>query len=126
MDPDYIGSVCFGFLILICLQWLLFLTMKFARRHGYEAETIAFLLSTIGLAIVASKVPDSIYKQLAASVMGIFLFLFIGWALRDLERAKKIRYIAAAAGVAPVSYTHLDVYKRQQYPSAPGRRGWSR
>ena len=100
VDPDYIGSVCFGFLILICLQWLLFLTMKFARRHGYEAETIAFLLSTIGLAIVASKVPDSIYKQLAASVMGIFLFLFIGWALRDLERAKKIRYIAAAAGVA--------------------------
>ena len=100
VDPDYIGSVCFGFLILICLQWLLFLTMKFARRHGFEAETIAFLLSTIGLAIVASKVPDSIYKQLAASVMGIFLFLFIGWALRDLERAKKIRYIAAAAGVA--------------------------
>ena len=78
VDPDYIGSVCFGFLILICLQWLLFLTMKFARRHGFEAETIAFLLSTIGLAIVASKVPDSIYKQLAASVMGIFLFLFIG------------------------------------------------
>ena len=30
---------------------------------------------------------------------GLILFLFIGWSLRDLERAKKVRYLAAGFGL---------------------------
>ena len=32
-------------------------------------------------------------------VLGLILFLFIGWSLRDLERAKKVRYLAAGFGL---------------------------
>ena len=31
-------------------------------------------------------------------VLGLGLFLFLGWSLRDLERAKKVRYLAAGFG----------------------------
>ena len=40
-------------------------------------------------------------------IMGLSLFLGIGWSLRDLERAKKIRYIAAAAGIGFLLITLL-------------------
>ena len=98
VDAEYLSNVAFGFLLLAGIQWLLFLVMKLARRHGFEAETIAFLLSTIGLSVIASAEPSSMFKQIGASVGGILVYLVVGWALRDLERAKKIRYIAVAIG----------------------------
>ena len=118
VEPEYLGSVTFGFLILMAIEWLLFLVMKFARRHGFEVETIAFLLSTIGMSIVASAAPENIFKQLIASVMGIILYLVIGWSLRDLERAKKIRYIAAALGIGLLLFNL--VFGTEQY----GAKNW--
>ncbi|MEE1036824.1 MAG: FtsW/RodA/SpoVE family cell cycle protein, partial [Oscillospiraceae bacterium] len=38
-------------------------------------------------------------KQLMALGIGVLVFLIIGWSLRDLERAKRFRYLAVAAGV---------------------------
>ena len=38
-------------------------------------------------------------KQLAAMALGVVTFLVIGWSLRDLERAKVVRYLATVAGV---------------------------
>ena len=35
------------------------------------------------------------------------LFLILGWFLRDLERAKKLRYVAAAAGIALLVFNVL-------------------
>ena len=46
-------------------------------------------------------------KQLIAMDLGLAVFLAVGWALRDLERAKKIRYLAAAAGVGFLLITLL-------------------
>ena len=118
VEAEHIGNVAFGFAIMTCIQWLLFLFMKFARRHGFEVETLAFFLSTIGMAIVASAAPEDVFKQLAASVMGIFLYLIIGWSLRDLERAKKIRYIAAVIGIGLLLFNL--VFGTEQY----GARNW--
>ena len=58
-----------------------------------------FFLSTLGMAIIATADPGEAPKQLAAMVLGLIVFLFIGWSLRDLERAKKVRYLAAAFGL---------------------------
>ena len=57
-------------------------------------------------------------KQAAALVLGVVLFLFIGWSLRDLERAKKIRYVAAALGIALLAFNL--VFGTEQY----GARNW--
>lgn len=84
--------------IMVC-QWLLFIFYVFIRRPAFEVETVAFFLCTMGMAAICSVVPSEAVKQLLAMILGICIFLVIGWSLRDLRRAKKIRYVAAVAGV---------------------------
>ena len=88
-----------GFLILMAVEWGLFLFMRILRRTGFEVEIIAFFLCTLGLAVIASDAPGEITKQLISMGAGIAIFLFLCWSLRDLERAKKFRYLAAVGGV---------------------------
>ncbi len=98
-DPESARSVALGFGGIMVCQWLLVLFYTVIRRTAFEVETIAFFLCTMGMAAIAAVKPGEAVKQLIALVMGIGVFLFVGWSLRDLERAKKIRYLAAIAGV---------------------------
>ena len=84
--------------ILLC-QWLLYIFYVVIHRASFEVETIAFFLCTMGMAAIATVKPGEAMKQLIALVLGILVFLLIGWSLRDLERAKKFRYLAVIAGV---------------------------
>ena len=88
-----------GFMGIFVCQWLLLLFYAFIRRPSFEVETIAFFLCTMGMAAIAAVAPGETVKQLIAMILGVLLFLGVGWSLRDLERAKQIRYLAAAAGV---------------------------
>ncbi len=99
LDAEYIRPVALSFAGVAAAEWLLFLLTKILRRSGFEMETMAFFLSTVGLSVVASSAPSSVVKQFAAMVLGIFLFIAVVWSLRNLERAKKIRYLAAAVGI---------------------------
>ena len=84
--------------IMLC-QWLLLLFYVCIRRTSFEVETIAFFLCTMGMAAIATVCPGEAMKQLIAMVLGLLIFLVIGWALRNLERVKQMRYLAAVAGV---------------------------
>lgn len=86
-------SVPLSFLGLMALMWGYFLVLRSLGQVGFEMETIAFFLSTLSLAITASSVPEDVFKQLIAVILGITIFLVLGWYLRDLDRAKKLRYI---------------------------------
>lgn len=93
-------SILLGFGGLMVCQWLLLLFYVCIRRTSFEVETIAFFLCTLGMSVIATVDPGEALKQLIATVMGLALFLAVGWSLRDLERAKLIRRIAAVAGIA--------------------------
>lgn len=80
-------------------QWLLLIFYLVIRRPSFEVETIAFFLCTMGMCAIATVKPGESTKQLIAMYLGILAFLTIGWSLRDLERAKVVRYIASVAGV---------------------------
>jgi len=97
--PDTARSVILGFGGIMIAQWLLFLFYSCIRRAAFELETIAFFLTTMGMAAIATVTPGEALKQLVAIGLGLVLFLIIGWTLRDLERAKTVRYIAAVAGI---------------------------
>jgi len=99
-DGETAQSVLIGFGGLMLCQWALLLFYVCIRRTAFEVETIAFFLCTLGMAVIATVAPEESLKQLIATVMGIVLFLLVGWSLRDLERAKKIRVLAAVAGIA--------------------------
>lgn len=98
-DTPHMMQIAGAFAVLSGMMWGLFFLMKLIRRHAFEVETIAFYLSTIGLSVIASDDPSELSKQLIAIAMGVLLFLCLGWALRDLARARVIRYLAAAVGI---------------------------
>ena len=96
---DYGQDILMGFGGIIACQWVLLSFYALIRRPSFEVETIAFFLTTMGMAAIATVVPDESVKQLISMVLGLVVFLVCGWSLRDLERAKVIRYLATAAGV---------------------------
>ena len=96
---EQLQSVLLGFGGIVLCQWLMLTFNILIRRTSFEVETIAFFLCTMGMAAISSVVPGEAAKQLITMVAGIILFFVIGWTMRDLERAKKVRWIAAAAGI---------------------------
>ena len=98
-SPETAQSVLFGFGGLMICQWGLLLFYVCIRRTSFEVETIAFFLSTLGMCVIATVTPGESLKQLIAVLLGLFAFFGVGWSLRDLERAKLVRKIAAVAGV---------------------------
>ncbi len=103
---DY-RSIVTGFCGIAAAQWVLFLFYAMIRRSSFEVETIAFFLCTMGMAAICTVDPSEAVKQLVALGIGICTFLALGWSLRDLERAKKIRYLAVAAGLGFLVITLL-------------------
>ena len=114
-EPLPVGT---AFAILIGIQWAFFLFLRILRRTGFDVEIIAFFLTTLGLAVIASDDPSELSKQLLCIGAGLVVYLIICWALRDLERAKKLRYVAAAGGLALLAFNL--VFGVEQY----GARNW--
>ena len=100
-------SVLKGFGGLVLTQWILLIFYAIIRRASFEVETIAFFLSTMGMCAICTVDPGEAMKQTVAMILGVVTFLVLGWSLRDLERAKRIRYLAVVAGVGFLVITLL-------------------
>lgn len=112
------GAYFLGFGAVAVCQWGLFFFYLAIRRRSFEVETLAFFLCTLGAAAIATVKPGELGKQSAAMVLGVLMFLLIGWSLRDLERAKRFRYLAVLAGVGFLVVTLL--FGREYY----GAKNW--
>ena len=95
------------FFVFTCVCWGYFIFMRLFRRIGFEMETIAFFLCTLSLAVTGSTVPDELPKQLIAIFMGMTMFLILGFFLRDLTRAQKVRWFMGATAVGLLAITLL-------------------
>lgn len=95
------------FLCLAAVMWAYFLFMRSIRRVGFEMETIAFFLSTLSLAVTASSAPKSLFKQFATVLLGLVLFVALGVILRDLDRVKRLRWLAAVGAIGLLLVTVL-------------------
>ena len=92
--------------ILVC-QWLLLLFYGLIRRSSFEVETVAFFLCTLGMAVICAVKPGESLKQVISLGIGVMTYLLVGWTLRDLERAKRFRYLAVLMGVGFLVITLL-------------------
>ena len=79
-------SVALGFAVLILLEWFCYYAMRLIGRSGFEVETIAFYLTSLGVSVTASAVPQDM--------------LLLGLWLRDLRRTERTRLLVAALAVA--------------------------
>ena len=117
-QPEALIQYLKGFGILLLTQWLLLAFYAVIHRASFEVETIAFFLSTMGMAAICTVRPTEADKQAIAMVLGVVVFLVLGWSLRDLERAKRIRYLAVIAGVGFLAVTL--VFGKEYY----GAKNW--
>lgn len=98
--PAFASQVFTGFLLLMVIQWGLFFVIRITGRSGFEIETMAFFLCTLGLSVIASDTPGEIQKQVLCILGGVLIYLIIALSLRSLNGAKTFRYVAAVAGIA--------------------------
>lgn len=90
-ESEFVKPICLGFIGLMCLEWLCYNLMRFVKRSGFEVETLAFYLCSLGMSVAASSTPEDILKQLILTMVGVALFLINGWWLRSLKRTLALR-----------------------------------
>ena len=95
-DEIYISAVALGFICLMVLQWTCYNSMRLIKRSGFEVETLAFYLTTLGMSVAASSTPEDLYKQILLTIASVLLFLLCGWWLRSLKRTSAIRISVGA------------------------------
>ena len=99
LKDHFTPQITASFLGMAILMWGYIIYQRSSGKKGFEMEIMAFFLSTMSLAVTASKFPNGVLKQFIAVAMGFVLFLLMCMILRDLDRAKGLRYymyIAAA------------------------------
>ena len=89
--PEHLGMIALAFAALIVLEWTSFNAMRVMGRRGFEVETLAFYLTTLGTSVSASSTPGEMDKQIYLILAGVLLFVLGGWWLRNLRRTLWLR-----------------------------------
>ena len=97
--PEVLPDIALGFGSLIVMEWSCFNAMRIINRAGFEIETLAFYLSSLGMSVAASSTPEDMYKQILLTLAGVVLFLICGWWQRSLQRTASTRVLVAAGAL---------------------------
>lgn len=74
------------------IGWGLFAwSMGYMHRVSFEIETVGYLLSGIGVNLLAGFQLSGVKTQLAALFMGVLLFCFLIWFMGDMDRVARFR-----------------------------------
>ncbi len=98
-ETAYLPDIALGFCSLIVMEWSCFNAMRIINRSGFEIETLAFYLSSLGMSVAASSTPEDMYKQILLTLAGLVLFLLSGWWQRSLRRTARARIPVALAAL---------------------------
>lgn len=93
--PEHLMNIILAFFALILTEWFCYILMRTMDRSGFEVETIAFFLCSLGLAVCATGTPEEMTRQIILILIGVALFFLLGWWLRDLSHVKALRWPAA-------------------------------
>ena len=98
-DPAYLSDIALAFGSLIVMEWSCFNAMRIINRSGFEIETLAFYLCSLGMSVAASSTPEDLYKQILLTLAGLALFLLAGWWQRSLHRTASTRILVALSAL---------------------------
>ena len=105
--PEDLPGITLSFALLILLEWSCFNAMRVMGRSGFEVETLAFYLSSLGLSVCAASVAQDTVRQTLIVLAAVILFLLAGLWLRSLKRAEKLRLPAALLALALLAANYL-------------------
>lgn len=94
------ANIAAAFTALILLEWCVYLAMLVINKTGFEVETLAFYLTSLGMAVTASSTPEDMFKQLVLTVASVLLFIICGIWLRNLKRSSLLRVPVAIISAA--------------------------
>ena len=97
--PQLLPAITLAFSLLILLEWSCYNAMRVIGRSGFEVETLAFYLTSLGFSVVASSAPEEMYKQALLALLAVVLFLLCGVWLRSLKRTEQMRLPVALAAL---------------------------
>lgn len=100
LPEEAMAQVLTAFGGLILLMWSYVAVLRSMKQTAFEMDIIAFFLSTLSLAVVASSNSDAVMKQLISIGLGVVGMFVICMILRNLELTKSLRWILlVGAGV---------------------------
>ncbi len=99
MGADVIPAVPLAFLIFIAVECIYYLIMRRFSKKYFELELLVYFLCGLDLLVVASSAPSALYKQLVSILLGIAVFTVLKILLKDLGRARKLKYFLAASAL---------------------------
>ncbi len=91
---EHLADIALSFAALIALEWCCFSFMRVMNRSGFEVETIAFYLTSLGMSVAASSAPGDMLKQVLLTILAVGLFILLGWWLRSIRRTMDARFLA--------------------------------
>lgn len=95
-----------SFALFIVLMWGYTAFSSFALRiHNFELEMLAFLFSSIGLAVTGSIYPDGALRQFGAIFIGTVGFCTLVAVMRFIPAVKVLRWIGAFAAIGLLGAT---------------------
>ena len=105
--PEDLPGIALSFALLILLEWSCFNAMRVIGRSGFEAETLAFYLTSLGFSVCAASVPEDTVRQALIALVSVILFLLAGIWMRSLKRAEKLRLPAAMLALLLLAANYL-------------------
>ena len=98
-EGDDLRAIALAFCALIALEWVCYNAMRVINRSGFEIETLAFYLTSIGMSVVASSAPEDMFKQILLTIASVVLFVLLGWWMRKLDRVMSARFAVAVVSI---------------------------
>ena len=100
--------IMLSFGLLIAMEWFCYFVMRSISVRGFEPETIAFFLTSVGFAVVGSSAPESMVRQCllflaALALMGDFgtaLVFFVCFLVISFMRSGSFATLFLAIGGA--------------------------
>ena len=96
---EHVYIICLSFLASMAAEWFCYLFMRTLGRTGFETETLAFFLTTLGVEVCATSTPDDMLKEVILIIAGVALLSFSAGGCATWTGVKKTRWLAAAAAL---------------------------
>ena len=98
-DGAALAYIVLSFGLLIAMEWFCYFVMRSISVRGFEPETLAFFLTSVGFSVVGSSAPDGMGRHCLLFLAALALFFALGVWLRDLHRVRAMRWPMAFAAL---------------------------
>ena len=85
--------------LFIALEWIYYGVCRRIGREDCTLEIAAFFLTGIGLLVLSGVTPGAVPEQIAACILGLFLFHLVRWFMSSVDRVMQWKLWIGVAAV---------------------------